>query len=613
MISSSLGDEFDYIIIGAGIGGLVVASRLSEDDTKSILLIEAGPDCAGDPRVEIPGLVTTLYGDDKLDWGFMSEPQLEVNGRQIPQPRGRMLGGSSGLNFSMIMYPSDQDFEAWQKLGNELWSAETMAPYVRKFHRYKPPDQVIIDQLGLDGYLDPSKQGCSGLLPVSFPSTYGIFNRAWNETFARLGWQNSDDPILESKMGGFTCPLSVNPEVSTRGSANAYRIERANLLLLTETRAERIIFASEDKSNGQRIATGVQIAGVGGRKLVSARKEVILCAGSLQSPQLLEISGIGNAELLQKHNIPVIVNLPGVGENLQDHCISSISYKVNDDQVSGDILRDPRVAQSAMELYQKTKTGPMVGMPISVAYLPLVDGCQRASAEDRRHIINAHQSAPTPHNSISLGTQTQNTIISSMLRDSAEAAAEYIFLPLQLHANRGATSMADLFEKKADGNYISILAMLSHPFSRGTVHINSANIDDKPVFDPGYLSHPLDLDILARHTQFIEQIVRTEPFQSLIQPDVRIPDIITSPNLSSNLEVAKCVVKDRLLSCFHPAVTCSMMPVELGGVVNDQLKVHGTSNLRVVDASIFPIEPSGNIQATIYAVAERAADLIQGK
>ena len=610
MTPASLSEEFDYIVVGAGIGGLVVASRLSEEGTKSILLIEAGPDSTEDPRVKTPGLTTTLYGDKEIDWAFISEPQLHVNGRQIPQPRGRMVGGSSALNFSMIMYPSHRDFEAWKKLGNEGWSAESMAPYLRKFHKYTAPDRAVAEQLALDSYLDPNQQGCSGPLPVSFPATYGVFNRAWDETFAKLGWQNGDDPILGTKLGAFTCPLSVDAENSTRGSANVYRTDRPNISLLTETLVERILFASDNRTNGRPTATGVQINGEGGRKVVSARKEVILCAGSLQSPQLLEVSGIGNAELLQKYGIPVIVDLPGVGENLQDHCISSISYKVAEDQVSGDIMRDPQVVQSVMELYQKTRTGPLAGMPISVAYLPLVDGCKQASTEDCHHIINTGlTSAPTANSGIGLSAQTQTEILSRMLHDSTEATAEYVFFPIQIHANSGMTSMAELFEKKADGNYISVLALLCHPFSRGSVHIKSSNIGDKPVFDPNYLSHPLDLDVLARHTQYIDQIVRSEPFLSLIQPDVRIPDVSTFPDLS-DLDAAKRVVKDRLFSCFHPAGSCAMMPVELGGVVDDQLRVHGTNNLRVVDASIFPLEPSGNIQATVYAVAERAADLI---
>ncbi|RJE22102.1 Dehydrogenase [Aspergillus sclerotialis] len=406
MTQLSSNEEFDYIVIGAGIGGLVVASRLGEDGTKSILLIEAGPDLKEDPRIKTPGLVTTLFGDEKIDWNFISEPQLHANGRQITQPRGRVVGGSSSLNFSMIMYPSCHDFEAWGELGNKGWNTENMAPYLRKFHKYTAPDHAVAEQLGLHSYLDPSQQGRSGPVPVCFPATYGTFNRAWDETFAKLGWQDTRDPIGGAKLGAFTCPLSVHPENSTRGLATVYPIDRPNISLLTETVVERILFTAGDGSNGRPTATGVQINGERGqRKVILARKEVILSAGSLHSPQLLEISGIGGAKLLKKHGIPVVVNLPGVGENLQDHCISSISYKVAEGQVSGDIMRDPQVAQSVMELYQKTKTGPLAGLPISVAFLPLVDGSKRASTEDRRHIIDTHLTSAPMENSGTFSAQ----------------------------------------------------------------------------------------------------------------------------------------------------------------------------------------------------------------
>jgi choline dehydrogenase-like flavoprotein len=611
MASASPYDEFDYIVVGAGIGGLVVASRLGEHINKSVLLIEAGPDCIEDPRIKTPGLVTTLYDDAEIDWSFMSEPQRHIHGRQIPQPRGRVVGGSSALNFTMIMYPSNRGFEAWKELGNEGWGAQSMAPYIRRFHTYTAPDPAVAEQLAVDHYLDPSQRGSTGPLPVAFPATYGPFNHAWDETFASLGWPNADDPFPDNRFVAFTCPLSVDAETSIRGTAGAYHIDRPNISLLTETRVERILFSPYDGSNRRPTATGVQINVTGGRKVASAKREVILCAGSLQSPQLLEISGIGDADLLRKHGIPVIVDLPGVGENLQDHCISSVSYKVADDQVSGDTMRDPQMVQSAMEMYHKMRTGPLAGMPMSVANLPLVDGRERASMEDRDHIIDTYlHNSLTANGGLCQGTQVQSKMLSQMLRDGTEAIAEYIYLPLQLHANPGTTSMADLLEKKADGNYISILAMLCHPFSRGSVHIKSSNIEEKPVYDPNYLSHSLDLEILARHTQYIDKIARSAPLVSLLQPDVRIPDVSTIPDLS-NLDAARCAVKDRLLSCFHPAGSCSMMPIELGGVVDDHLRVHGTNNLRVVDASIFPVEPSSTIQASVYAVAERAVDLIR--
>lgn len=606
MTASTTHQEYDYIVIGAGVGGLVVTSRLSEDPNTTVLLIEAGSNRTGDPRIETPGLLTTLFGDNDVDWGFLSEPQAHVNGRQIPQPRGRVVGGSSALNFSMVLYPSQRDFDMWQALGNPGWGADEMAPYLRKFHTYTAPDEEMSRFLALDSYMAPSEQGQTGPLPVSFPAAYGPFNQAWHEAFAKLGWNDANDPIQGRKLGAFMPPLSVRAEDATRGAATAYEVDRPNVTVLAETRVERILFAAGDGTGGQRTATGVRVRHAQGTEVIPARNEVILCAGSLHSPQLLELSGIGHPALLQKHSIPAVVDLPGVGENLQDHCISAISYKVANGQVSGDVMRDPQVVQSLLELYQKTRSGPLAGMPISAAYLPLVDGKEKASKEETHRIVTE-----TLQTHFGACSQEQRELLSQTLLDDHQAAAEYMFLPLQLHMNAGATSMAELFDKKAEGNYISILAMLSHPFSRGSVHIRTADINDKPAYDPAYLSHPLDLEVLARHTQYIDRIANTEPFRSLLEPDQRIPS--TTETSLADLEGAKQAVRDRLFTCFHPAGSCAMMPVDKGGVVDDQLRVHGTRNLRVVDASVFPLEPQGNIQATLYAVAEKGADLILGR
>ncbi|KAI9930065.1 hypothetical protein AWENTII_003470 [Aspergillus wentii] len=195
-----------------------------------------------------------------------------------------------------------------------------------------------------------------------------------------------------------------------------------------------------------------------------------------------------------------------------------------------------------------------------------------------------------------------------MLLNPQQLTAEYLFFPAQLRTKPGRTTMHDLLEKKAVGNYISILAMLSHSFSLGSIHIKSSNIQEKPAFNPDYLSHPLDLELLARHPQFIDRLVHTQPFQSFIQPESRIPAVDKAD--LAELDDARHVVQERRFTCFYPAGSCFMMPVE-SGVVDSQLKVHGVSNVRTVDACIFPLEPSGNIQATVYAVAERAADMIR--
>ena len=168
--------------------------------------------------------------------------------------------------------------------------------------------------------------------------------------------------------------------------------------------------------------------------------------------------------------------------------------------------------------------------------------------------------------------------------------------------------MPEALAKALPENYISILVLNNHPFSRGSVHIRSSRIEDKPVYDPNFLSHQLDLEVLARQTQYVDRVVQTGPFASLLKPESRIPAHAVD---LSDVNIAKDIVKERVFTCFHPSGTCAMMPAEMGGVVDDRLKVHGINNLRVVDASVFPLEPSGNIQATTYAVAEKAADLIK--
>lgn len=510
------------------------------------------------------------------------------------------------MNFSVILYPSKADFRAWSALGNEGWSADDMAPYFRKFHTFTPATPETKTLLSLD-YMKDENQGIDGPLPVTFPDVYGEFNKAWDEALRKLGWQSSDDPIVGNKLGPFTCPLSVHPKTKTRGYAAAYYTEEAakrpNLQLLTETQVEKVLLDRLD--DGSVIAKGVQIrTREGTREGIMAKREVILSAGAINSPQILELSGIGSEEILKKHGIPVVINNPGVGENLQDHCIAAISFEVADGQVSGDVMRDPDVVQSLVKLYEETRGGPLSGMPLSVAYLSLVDGNGKLSEEDIQKLLQEHlDNVPVS----SPGLRKQYELLRQILLDPKESSSEYMMLPIQLHMKQGKTTMAELFEKSLPGNYVSILALNNHPFSRGSVHIRSSDPKEKPIFDPTYLSHPLDLEILARHTQYMNKIVETEPLASLLKPASRIPEGAHV----SDLESAKQTVKDRLFTCFHPAGTCSMMPEDLGGVVNSRLVVHGTRNLRVVDASIFPLQPLGNIQATVYAVAEKAADIIK--
>ncbi|KAJ6151019.1 hypothetical protein N7470_007613 [Penicillium chermesinum] len=555
-----MAEEYDYIVVGAGIGGLVLANRLSEDASAKVLLIEAGPNRTGDPRIDTPGFLATLYGDPVYDWSYMSVPQENVNNRQIGQSRGRVVGGSSAINFSV------------EETANLIKTSR---------------------------YMKPENQGSNGPVPATHPDVYGPFNKAWDETFAALGWETDADPILGEKLGGFTCPLTIHSKTGKRGYAADYYTPdvaaRPNLKLLAEAPVQRVLL-SED--NGSIVATGVEVKTKDGSRAIHAKKEVIISAGSLNSPQILELSGIGNKELLQKHGIPVVIDNPAVGENLQDHPEATINFEVAEGQVSGDIMRDPNVVQMVSKLYEETGSGPLSGMPVSMAYLPLVDGKGAVSKND----IEALLSKYLDNEDISPALKVQYAHLRQILMDSKDTSSQYLFLPCQINMRPDQTAMSDVVAISLPENYVTIMAIHNHPFSRGSVHIASANIDDKPIYDPKYLDHPLDLEIMARQMQFIDRIVKSQPFASLIKPGK------TWPRAANNLDDLRPCEGAGEGAFVH---SFSSRRVDIGGVVDSKCKVYGTKNLRVVDASIFPLEPAGNIQACVYAVAERAADLIK--
>ncbi|KAK2052175.1 alcohol oxidase [Colletotrichum caudatum] len=595
--------SFDYIIVGGGTAGLVLASRLSEDDNVRVLVVEAGADKSTDPLVLTPGLVAGLYGKEEYDWNFTSVPQPGLNNRRINQARGKMLGGSSALNFMMVVYPSKAILDTWAALGNEGWDFDTLAPYFRKFGTDHPPPQSARDTVGLDYYHDESLSG-KGPVHVSYGEGYNAMNAAWIRTFGELGLGMTGDPRSGKAYGAFQNPCSIDPETKTRSfAATAYYTpdvaKRPNLVVLTETLVKKVNFGSGD--GGGVSATGVQIVTRDGQeKTVSARVEVVLSAGTFHTAQLLELSGIGGRELLENHGIPVVVDNPNVGENVQDHPIVCQSFEVRDGVPSGDVLRDGNVLNTVVGQYQATREGPMGQSTISSAYLPVADHNGLLSKEAKKSLFDAHEAQSS--------SSTPGKLIRSLIESSDEPSSQYLLFPSQITINDHPANMAEHIIPSRPENYITVMTILNHPFSRGTVHITGPDVAALPAWDPKFNSNPLDLELLARNVQFVEKIVGTEPFSSLLKPGGRrIPDL----KGDDGLEAAREIVRQRQISVFHVSGSCAMLPRGEGGVVDERLRVHGVKSLRVVDASIFPIEPLGNIQSTVYAVAERAADMIK--
>ncbi|KAM3085671.1 hypothetical protein ACMFMG_002738 [Clarireedia jacksonii] len=467
-----------------------------------------------------------------------------------------------------------------------------------KFSTVHTPGPNARAVTGLDTYHDEDLLG-DGPLQVSFSEEYTPATQgAWIESFNNLRWKMSADPRTGKAIGAFQNPASIDPKSGSRSFwATAYygaeARARKNLVVVTEALVKKI---TTEKSGEEILATGVIIQTKEGEKTISARHEVILAAGALQSPQILELSGIGGKELLQRHGISVILDNLGVGENLQDHAFAAQSFEVADGVPSADVFRDPTIIQAVAKLYASNNgAGPLGMSPLVNAYLPLVDHSGPVSAEAKKILLDSY-----------LEQSLETKCLREIIEASDEPTGQYLFLPFQLTITPNPKDLTELLVPVQPENYMTLVTVLNHPFSRGSVHIVSPDINVKPEWDPKYMSHPLDLEILARHVQYGEKFMRTPPFSDMLKPGGRrLPEIV-----GDDLENAKEIVRQHQLSIFHPTGSLRMLPREQGGVVNERLMVHGTKNLRVVDASIFPLQTLGTIQATVYAVAERAADFI---
>lgn len=451
---------------------------------------------------------------------------------------------------------------------------------------------------------DEKSQGGAGPVQVSLGDQYMPFHSAWMETFEGLGYPQVEDPINGAGTGPFVTPGAIDPVTHTRSHSGAAYLgqdvqARPNLRVVTGALVEKIIL---DQKGQDVVASGVRFMKDQKTFTVSAQRDVILAAGTTQTPQILELSGIGRSSVLQAHGITPIIENPGVGENLQDHGIVSLGYEVADGLPSGDMSRDPAVAAAAMAAYQKDGSGPLGMSPFVSAFMPCVDLGQQDREEMLHKIKVCIENPATPNTH-----KKQFEALEALLKDPEEPTAQYILAPFQLLPREG-DEPKRIFSLSHPGFFISLISSLSYPLSRGSVHIQSANPQDAPLIDHGILRHPVDLELHARHSMWLDKFAEAEPMASLLKKGGQ--RLHTAEPLTE-LEKAKELCKELILSVYHVSGTCAMMPQEDGGVVDPKLKVYGTTNLRVVDASIFPLEPRGNIQATVFAVAEKAADIIR--
>ena len=479
-----------------------------------------------------------------------------------------------------------------------------MEPYYRKFYTLKVPDEATSQHLGLDYITDIDKKA-RGPVQVSYTGVVqDPLSKAWVDTFKQLNHAMTGDPFSCKSIGGYANAATVDQSSKTRSyAATAYYapiVHRTNLVVLTGAVVEKIAFSEGD---GEKKATAIHFTHAGNSLTVGIRKEVIIAAGTFQSPKILELSGIGNPNILRPLNIPIVVDNKNVGENLQDHLMTGVSFEVNDGVMTGDSLmrQEPEAIAAATDMYQNHKAGPMtVGGIASHAFMPMAGSNPTSEIASELHDLLQRYPAD-PHDKL------QHEALCKIL-DAKDEGTGALFMFLAQSNLHNSDSAKDYLQNLQPGSFISLGACQAHVFSRGSSHITSTNASDPPSIDPKYLSHPLDLELLARHVQYLERLARSPPLSDYIKPNGKR----NHPTAHvEDLNAAKDYARTTVLSNYHPAGTCAMLPRNEGGVVNNRLIVYGTSNVRVVDASIMPLIPRSNLQSTVYAVAERAADIIK--
>ncbi|PTB63462.1 GMC oxidoreductase [Trichoderma citrinoviride] len=562
--------SYDYIIVGAGTCGLLLANRLSQDASFTVAVIDPGADERDNANVTNPlgwlGLTgTSVY------WNYSSVPQESLGGRVLEYDGGKGIGGTSLINGMTYIRGDKAQFDAWEQLGNPGWNWTTMLKAFKKVEHFFPP---LPWQETAGAHYEEDYHGFSGGLHVGFNpdllngSFYGDVKASW----AAVGQDLNRDASSGDTAGFDVWPQTLDPIKNVRwDSATAFYWpikDRLNLKLLNGTVSK--ILWKKDGANAPE-ASGVEyLAPDGSIKTVNARKEVILSAGALRTPLILELSGVGSPSILNSLGIETVVNSPGVGENLIDQSNVALTYSTKDSF--------PGYAPYATFVNATSLFG---------------DSVESVAASTRKNL---------PIWAQHIANETNGAI-------SAEAIEHRLQVQHDLIFKKGVT-IAEILSSASGTSAISAY-WGTLPFSRGSVHLSSADAINTPAINPRFLSVDFDLAVQIAIGRLATKFWTTAPISAIIEARIQPNSTILPPDNATDAQW-ESFTRSSLISNSHSLGTAAMMKREWGGVVDAQMRVYGAGNVRVVDASVLPMQVSGHLTATLYAVAERAGEMIVG-
>lgn len=605
-LKDAVNRSFDYVIVGGGTAGLVLATRLSEDADITVLVLEAGEENLNDPLITKIGQFGQTFGQKEYDWCSMTTPQVNANNAVFPWPRGRILGGSSAVNFTVWNKPSKEDIDAWEKLGNEGWNWERFNKYMQRAATYTPPDLSEAEHARRgtpDVVRELWNKGLKGNGPIqiSHPPTRTDVDIKIQHAFQSLGIPMAPAPLDGDPNGVVIGAMTINPKTFLRSFAgNAYwepNSARPNLNLLTGAVAQRLVTVEVD---GELVITGVEFShksDSGKTFVVKSSKEVVLSAGTLMTPQLLELSGIGRPDVLQKAGIQVKLALEGVGENTQEHVHASVVFELKEGvpDETYDILRNPGEAEKHSALLAEGQGLYAMGISTFI-YAPFSSLSNKAPEiiSDARKKIEAE---------IAMGKHTPG--LAEQYRIHLDNLEKVPFCEVIGFPGWYGGQNLPVPGKK----YYTMAAAMNIAFSRGTVHVTTSDPTVQPAIDPHYFEEEIDMKMLREVMRFCRKVARAASLKDYF--DGTPVELNPGPDVSSDVELED-YLRRYTGSTFHTIGSASMLPRDKGGVVDTKLKVYGTKNLRIADLSIAPLHFGSPSQCVAYGIGEIAADIIKG-